>query len=344
MSYSEEEARALIVESGKRLLKAGLVERTWGNISARIDDTHFAITPSGRGYESLRPEEVAIVSIEDLSYEGTLKPSSEKGIHAEIYKLDREANFLIHTHQTFATALSIGGEDWVLNKHNEILGDVVPAAEYGMPSTKKLKKNVAFAKMNHMKAKAILMKSHGAFCIGTDAEDAFNVANELESLSRKKVIETVGEQFFSTKIQIVKNAELSNYFGMEVCTGTSPVLKELSYKMAPLYPMIDDLAQIGGRIIKTVDDKNQNKDIINNVTLKKNLRRALRKSDVAFVMGVGAIAKGENRDDAEAVLKVLEKNCVSFLYHQKTGKGVELSGIDRTIQRAFYLKKYKKRK
>ena len=55
MSYTEEEARRLVVDAGIRLVKEGLTARTWGNISARISDSEFIITPSGMAYESLRP-------------------------------------------------------------------------------------------------------------------------------------------------------------------------------------------------------------------------------------------------------------------------------------------------
>ncbi|MFC2662155.1 MAG: class II aldolase/adducin family protein, partial [Eubacterium sp.] len=57
MSYTEEEARKLVIEAGHRLLEEGLTARTWGNISARISDSEFIITPSGMAYEDLQPEE-----------------------------------------------------------------------------------------------------------------------------------------------------------------------------------------------------------------------------------------------------------------------------------------------
>ena len=36
-----------VAETGRLLLERGLVARTWGNFSARLDEAHFAITPSG---------------------------------------------------------------------------------------------------------------------------------------------------------------------------------------------------------------------------------------------------------------------------------------------------------
>ena len=110
MVYTEEEARRIIVQAGHRLVKKGLTARTWGNISARISDTHFAITPSGRAYETLQPEDIVVVKIEDCSWEGDQKPSSEKGIHADVYRTRPGVNFVIHTHQAAASAWSILGK------------------------------------------------------------------------------------------------------------------------------------------------------------------------------------------------------------------------------------------
>lgn len=78
MAYDVEEAKKLVVEAGKKLLETGLIARTWGNVSARISDTQFVITPSGRAYDTLTPDEVVVVNIDDCSHEGDIKPSSER--------------------------------------------------------------------------------------------------------------------------------------------------------------------------------------------------------------------------------------------------------------------------
>ncbi len=53
-----EELRTIIVRTGRELLRDGLVARTWGNISARVDETHFLITPSGLDYEGIAEEDL----------------------------------------------------------------------------------------------------------------------------------------------------------------------------------------------------------------------------------------------------------------------------------------------
>ncbi|MBQ7101708.1 MAG: class II aldolase/adducin family protein, partial [Clostridia bacterium] len=176
------QAKLAVIEAGKMLVANGLIARTWGNVSCRISDTEFVITPSGRSYESLTPDEIVKVKIEDLSYEGEIKPSSEKGVHASAYKLRPECNFVIHTHQLNASVVSVLGKDMPVESamHASVLGSKVPLASYGMPSTKKLKVGVHTAIANNPDSKAVIMSHHGAVCMGKDSSEAFFVAQTLE--------------------------------------------------------------------------------------------------------------------------------------------------------------------
>ena len=90
MYYTDTEARRLVIEAGHRLLENKLIARTWGNISARISKEECIITPSGRAYDTLKPEDLVVVKIADGSFEGSNKPSSEKGVHIAAYALRRD--------------------------------------------------------------------------------------------------------------------------------------------------------------------------------------------------------------------------------------------------------------
>lgn len=172
-------AKQLVVRAGKELVESGLIARTWGNVSCRINNMTFAVTPSGRSYETLQSEEIVVCQIEDCTYEGEIKPSSEKRIHALIYKTYPEINFVIHTHQPMASVISAADighmpcEDYVL------LGGQVPIAAYGLPGTKKLRENIGKSLID-CKSHAIIMAHHGALCFGKDYEEAFTVAKQLE--------------------------------------------------------------------------------------------------------------------------------------------------------------------
>lgn len=187
MAYEIEEAKRLVVEAGKRLLDNGLIARTWGNVSARISDTQFVITPSGRAYDTLTPEEVVVVNIEDCSHEGDIKPSSEKGVHADAYKHHPMVNFVIHTHQKAATIVSITGMD-ITNVYDEfkpVLGDYVPVADYAMSTTNSLRKKVETCMIENPGCRAFMLMHHGALTMGNTFDEAFEVAEALEACCEK---------------------------------------------------------------------------------------------------------------------------------------------------------------
>lgn len=189
MAYEIKEAKELVVEAGKKLVECGLIARTWGNVSARISDTQFVITPSGKPYEALTPDDIVVVNIADLEYEGDVKPSSEKGVHANAYAIRKDVNFVIHTHQVNASVLSPTGRRVkdIPAKYAKVIGSVVPVAAYGMPGTGKLREGVSEAIRNYPQAKSLIMKHHGAVCMGADFDDAFAVAEALEELCGKEI-------------------------------------------------------------------------------------------------------------------------------------------------------------
>jgi hypothetical protein len=60
---TENEAREIVCEYGKRLARSGLVVGTWGNLSVRADTDLMVITPSGADYERLtRPTWSRLIS------------------------------------------------------------------------------------------------------------------------------------------------------------------------------------------------------------------------------------------------------------------------------------------
>lgn len=189
MAYEVEEAKRLVVEAGKKLVETGLIARTWGNVSARISDTQFVITPSGRAYETLTPEEVVVVNIDDCSYEGDIKPSSEKGVHAAAYRHHPTVDFVIHTHQKAATIVSITGME-IRNVYREfqpVLGNKVPCAAYAMSTTNSLRKKVEMCIMMNPSSRAIMMMHHGTLCMGDTYEQAFEIAETLEKCCEKVI-------------------------------------------------------------------------------------------------------------------------------------------------------------
>lgn len=189
-------AKQCVIEAGIKLMETGLIARTWGNVSHRIEGGRFVITPSGRDYRSLTTEDIVTVQISDCSYSGNIKPSSEKGVHAEVYKRFPNVHFVIHTHQEYASVISACNVDAVPIDGGMLAGQVLCGA-YALPSTKKLQRNVAKA-LTLTSNKAIIMKNHGAVCYGANDTEAFESALELDQACRQYIDDTykslTGEQ------------------------------------------------------------------------------------------------------------------------------------------------------
>ena len=351
MYYSEDEARKLVIEAGHKLLESKLIARTWGNISARISADEFVITPSGRAYDSIGPSDLVVVKVEDASYEGDIKPSSEKGAHAVAYSLRSDVGFVIHTHQYYASAVAAECRDT----------DFAPCAGYGMPGTDKLKKNLEKSIQENPSNREFLMSRHGAIILGDDFDDAFRRASELEDKC-KALVEaripshdyTFMEEFDASQVNIdalpcIK--VVSDPYIMECCkTGMT------------VGPYIDDFAQIVGPDMQVVDNDPWMAErallgyslvrppkIIANMPMTGVLPRmggqqpvlnSLIGRNAVLVKGVGAVCAGKNESDAEAIAMIVSKNCCAACYVRNEKP---LSAIDARIQRYVYLSSYSKK-
>lgn len=374
MKYSIEEAKELVIRGSKILVESGLIARTWGNISARISDNKFVITPSGLAYETLTHEQIVEVNIADCSYDGDIKPSSEKGIHADTYRLRPDVNFIIHTHQLMASVLSIEGKDIMVtdNEYKKVLGDVVPCAEYGMPSTGKLRRNVVKALEGNPESKTVLMKYHGTVCMGKGLENSFEIAQTLEKMSKEIYDQVCGEDKKGMeKVRDYGNSHREgNRFTLE-CNGKSSeyILEELPetvpdeavlhaeiYKSGnvayiihstdqevveasgtgrALKPLLDDLVQIVGVNIKTVK---------NGLLNPKAIAGELKNKNAVLLENEGALCTGKTESDAKAAAMILRKGCAGDLYATALNKTDCISTVDAHIQRIIYKSKYSKMK
>ena len=72
-----EKARAQIVKAAQKMAGQNMLPGSWGNISIKISENAYAITPSGRGYDNLTPDEITIVDAAGKTLDGALIQSSE---------------------------------------------------------------------------------------------------------------------------------------------------------------------------------------------------------------------------------------------------------------------------
>jgi len=179
--------REAIVAMGKELIERKLVAGSWGNISVKIADGVYAVTPSGRGYANQKPDDIVIVDDACKTLDGELTPSSESKLHTAIYNACPEAKAIIHTHSIYASALAAMRKPVpaIIEDIVQIIGGRVECAEYALPGTQELADNAVKA-MNGRKG--VLLANHGAVCWGKDLADALMVCEILEKAAKIAII------------------------------------------------------------------------------------------------------------------------------------------------------------
>lgn len=176
-----------IVAIGKLLIEKHLVAGSWGNISCKIGESIYAVTPSGKGYAGLTEDDIVIIDHQCNTVWGRHVPSSESKLHAAIYSACPEAQAVIHTHSIYASALAAMRKSIppIIEDIVQIIGGSVNCAEYALPGTQQLADNAVQALNGR---KAVLLANHGAVCWGKSLDDALIVAEVLEKAAQIAII------------------------------------------------------------------------------------------------------------------------------------------------------------
>ncbi|WP_322631521.1 class II aldolase/adducin family protein [Aedoeadaptatus coxii] len=171
--------RQKLIQYGKKMVENNLTFSTGGNLSIRIDDRSFLITPSGMAYESLKERDLVVMTSEGQILKGDRKPSSEWHMHGAIYDARPEINVLIHTHSPYVSVVSSLGEE--LPPISYLIASAgtrtVPLARYETFGTKELGEAAVEAMGN---CKAVMLANHGLIAGGDTLAQAFSLAQEIE--------------------------------------------------------------------------------------------------------------------------------------------------------------------
>lgn len=176
---SEIKLKAQICEIGKRIYEKGFVASNDGNISVRIDENKFLVTPTGVSKGFMKPEMLIIVDGDGNLIEGDLKPTSEIKMHLQVYKERPSIQSVVHVHPPFATAFAIAGiplNHATMPESIVTLG-TIPIAEYGTPSTDEIALAISPYIMNH---NGVLLENHGALTWGENLDEAYFLMESLE--------------------------------------------------------------------------------------------------------------------------------------------------------------------
>lgn len=190
-----EELKEKVCKANLDLVKHGLVIFTWGNVSA-IDRNSglVVIKPSGVSYDNMKPSDMVVVDLDGKVVEGTLNPSSDTPTHLVLYKAFSDIGGVVHTHSTYATAWAQAGMDIpnIGTTHSDYFHEDIPCTRNMKEGEvfgeyEKETGNIIVERFNGMKVMdtpAVLVRNHGPFAWGTDADNAVHNAVVLEEVAK----------------------------------------------------------------------------------------------------------------------------------------------------------------
>lgn len=195
-----EELKKEVFQANLDLVKQGLVIFTWGNVSG-VDRGKglVVIKPSGVSYETMKPEDMVVVSLETGKVvEGDLNPSSDTPTHLVLYRAFQNIQGVVHTHSTYATAWAQAGKDIpnIGTTHADYFYKAVPCTadmtkeevegKYELETGNVIVKR--FEGINPDHTPGVLVKNHGPFTWGTSPANAVYNAKVLEQCAKMAFI------------------------------------------------------------------------------------------------------------------------------------------------------------
>lgn len=183
-----------LCDHGASLFARGLTGGSSGNISARLDDGRFLVTPTGLSLGAMTPADLAVLA-PDGSHLGGRKPSKEWPLHEAFYATRPGTGAVVHLHSTYATAWSLmEGLD-----PGNVLPPITPYAimrlgkvallPFFVPGDAAMGDAVRGLNGRHA---AVLLANHGPVVSAPTLEDAVNGMEEFEETA-KLLILTAGQ-------------------------------------------------------------------------------------------------------------------------------------------------------
>ncbi|MGN6445613.1 L-ribulose-5-phosphate 4-epimerase [Amnibacterium sp.] len=186
IAATRDEVAALHAE----LVRYGLVVWTGGNVSGRVPGADlFVIKPSGVPYDALAASDMILCDLDGVVVEGSAgshrSPSSDTAAHAYVYRHMPHVGGVVHTHSTYACAWAARGEEipCVLTAMADEFGGPVPVGPFAIIGDDSIGRGIVETLSGH-RSRAVLMRNHGPFTIGTDARDAVKAAVMVEDVAR----------------------------------------------------------------------------------------------------------------------------------------------------------------
>lgn len=175
-----------MVAYGRALFSRGYGCGTSGNLSARLDDGRYLMSPTNVSLGSLTPDQLCLLSPAGEHVSGA-PPTKEAWLHLAMYRARPADAAIVHLHSTYAVALScrtdVPDDDMLPPLTPYVVMRVGPVARvrYGRPGDVSLADTVEAVAARY---RALLLTNHGPIVAGSNLDSAWAAAEELEETAR----------------------------------------------------------------------------------------------------------------------------------------------------------------
>jgi len=179
-------AREALARHGRSLFARGYSCGTSGNLSVRLGDGGYLMTPTNVSLGNLDPGALSRLDARGDHVDGP-PPTKEAWLHLAMYRVRSQDRAVVHLHSTYATALSCRtdrpSEDMLpaLTPYVVMRVGRVALVPYGRPGDQSLAATIEQLGAVH---RAVLLANHGPVIAGSDLDAAVSAAEELEETAR----------------------------------------------------------------------------------------------------------------------------------------------------------------
>lgn len=212
---SDARLREEICRYGRSLFERGLTPGSSGNISLRLEDGGWLVTPTNASLGFLDPARISRLDAEGRLLSGD-KPTKEIPLHTALYDTRGSARAIVHLHSTHAVALTMLPEidlraalppmtPYYLMRAGETA--LVPYYRPGDPAVADAIRGLAG------KYSSVLLANHGPVVAGDSLEAAVFATEELEETAKLYLLLRNLNPRFLSPAQV---ADLVNTFGLDL--------------------------------------------------------------------------------------------------------------------------------
>ncbi len=176
------------INTAHKLKNKGLVSDgvNKGSMSYRVNDNFILMTPSKISYDDLSDTNINIMSIDGETIEQKAPISRDFYFYLEIYRKRPDVKAVIHTHSTYATALSLANKKipFILYGMKFHCNGDVDVAPFAFPNSEDCNNLI----IKHLGDKnTVLLQNHGVICVGDNLASCYETSEFVEALSESYI-------------------------------------------------------------------------------------------------------------------------------------------------------------